>query len=128
MKQQSSHKTKLTYALVGMLAGFLLTAYYKESNVIEVDKIQERERVVTRIVERPDGSKTTEIIKETDKTETHLSKKSAKKDWLVGVTSSLNENTPNYGVQVSRRVILDLYVGGYAKTDGELGVIVTYSF
>lgn len=127
MANPRRYNAKFICVMVGVAIGALLVYFYKESNVIEVDKIQERERVVTRIVERPDGSKTTEIIKDSTKTEQHL-KKASKKDWTVGVSSSINERVPIYGVQVSRRIIFDLNVGAYAKTDGELGVMVSYSF
>lgn len=122
-----SWKAKLKFALAGIVIGGALVFYYKESNIISVDKVVNRDRVVTRIVERP-GQKITEIIKDSTKIVEHLENKSPKKDWTVGVTSTLNETVPVYGIQVSRRIIFDLSVGVFATTEGSLGALVQYSF
>ena len=121
-------KSNLIYVSAGILVGVALTLYMREPEYIKVDKIHNRDRVITKIVERPDGSKTTEIIKDSSKTEIHREVKSLKKDWTVGVISSVTGPVPAYGVMVSRRIIGDIFVGGYVKTDLEAGLTITYTF
>lgn len=99
----------------------------REKKVTEV-----QERVVTRTVikERPDGTKETIIISKTDKdTREQLDREESPADnqWIAGVTYRLDERDV-YGVQISRRIIGDFYLGGYVSTDKEFGAIVSYSF
>jgi hypothetical protein len=121
-------KPRLICLLAGVLLGSALVLRFKEPQIVTVDKIQNRVRVVTRIDQRPDGSKTTVITKDSAKTEMHLTSKPVKKDWIVGATSSLLEPVPVFTLQVSRRILGDIYLGVYARTDREFGLGLTFQF
>lgn len=96
-----------------------------------VTEVQERVRVDTKIVERPDGTKET-VITEVRDTESKKSEKrvetKVQKDWMIGVGMDLFDLDPIYSLTVQRRIFLDLYAGGYYRTDGTLGLSVSYSF
>ncbi len=99
-----------------------------------VTEVQERVRVVTRIIERPDGTKET-IIDEKRDTDTNIisekESKPATSDWRVGVAASVPDvftTGAAYTLNVERRILGDIYLGGYARTDKEFGVIISYSF
>jgi len=105
--------------MVGIMIGYS----QKKQNV--VSKVRERVRVDTIIVEQPDGTKIT-TIKELRDTERLTITESYRPNWNVGVSSTITDGI--YGLRVERRIIGELYVGGYARTDSELGVSVSYSF
>jgi hypothetical protein len=53
------------------------------------------------------------------------------KNWYVGLTSSItgiNFANPAYGVQVNRRILGPLFIGGTVNTHGEFGVSVGMEF
>ena len=99
----------------------------KTKEVIKLVEVIDRDIV---IVEK-DGKKVTKI-KERQKRRVDKDKQNSrevipvKKDWLVGVSRSLNDD--QYTGQVYRRVLFDLHVGFYASTEGEFGVGLIYQF
>jgi hypothetical protein len=124
-------------AAVGFAIGVMLCLIIgmfvpKEKEIKEVVKYKERVRVVKRIVERPDGTKeTTEI---TDSEKNFLKDKelkvSYKKDWNIGVGRSIysRNNPDSYTVMIQRRILGDLHIGVYGRTDLEVGALISYSF
>jgi hypothetical protein len=122
-----SHKIYLACFLGGaLLATFLCLRYMKPD---QVEKIINRERVVTKIEERPDGSKTTIIVSDKDKRSEVT--KPTKKDWHVGALSStdfLTGKPTSFGISVDRRILGDLYLGVQAQTGSPVMLRLSYSF
>jgi hypothetical protein len=119
-------------SVVSYLAGQHIGNKVKKVEYIEVEKIQERVRTVTRIIERPDGSRET-IIDERKETETDRKsqmKKVAQSDWSVGLTygPSVFKQNEVYGLTVTRRVLGNLFIGAYGRTDHEVGLALRYEF
>ncbi len=98
----------------------------KEIEIVEI--VKERVRVVTVTKEHPDGTTETTIIEETIKErQSSNTTKSRSKNWNVGATMSILEK-PIYGLRVERYLLWGLYGGLYGRTDGELGLSLSYSF
>lgn len=111
---------------IGALAG--IEVYRHFNKPIIVTEIQERERVRTRIEERPDGSKVTTIDKTVKKDQI---KAIPKPEWSISVSASRDALLGRGGIYtltVHRALILGLSVGLYARTDKEIGVSLQYSF
>lgn len=123
----------LVLALAIGLGGYHLGQSTAQVKTEIVTKVQERERVRTIIEERPDGSKTTTIdrVVKKDATQNVIQTKPIPKKWLISASRSLYGEqgvNPTWGTSIQRRIILDLYMGVYARTDKEIGVILTYQF
>lgn len=117
-----------------LILGAAIAWYAKPEKVKTktVTEVQERVRVDTRIVERPDGTKET-VITETRDSDLRTSQEklvlSPSRDWSVGLGVEFPNLQPEYMVQVQRRIALDLYAGLYYRTDDNaVGAIVSYSF
>jgi len=109
----------LVYA--GILAGvwFLGYSMRPEPEVKIVEKIVKQKEIVEkiRIIESPDGTKTTIIDRRSkEKSKSELKKHiiPSKKDWIVGVGKHISKDV--YSISVSRRVLGDIYVGGEYNT------------
>jgi len=115
--------------IVTAAATWFLSPVKIKREIVEVEKIHEN--IVEVIVERPDGTKETRRTidrrKDTTKKDT-MEKTPSKNDWTVGLGKSMNRTKEVYTLNVSRRVIWDLSVGGYGRTDGEFGVTISYSY
>lgn len=99
-----------------------------ETQIKEVVKFKERVRTRTIIKERPDGTKETIIVEDRNtKSNTKTDIKIGKANWSLGAMSTIKKS-PVYGAQISRRLIGDLWLGGYARTDKEFGVILRFDF
>ena len=103
-------------------------------------KIEEREVVkkdvqtVIKEVVRPDGTKET-ITTIVDKSKENSSKSlqqliTKKNDWFVaaGAEMKLKDMQPVYKLEVNRRVLGDIFVGGTVNTQGSLGLQVGFTF
>ena len=100
----------------------------KTKEVVKLVEVIDRDVV---IIEKKDGTKVTKIKeRQTRQKDTKRSSERSvtpvKKEWIVGVSRSLNSD--EYTGQVFRRVLFDLHVGAYATTKGEFGVGVVYQF
>lgn len=101
-----------------------------KEEIVYKDKIRTVVKEVIR--ENPDGSKTIERI--SDKTEdknttvNKVTQKPAKNDWLIGVKYDLFQPMPVWTAEVQRRIIGNVYVGAYGRTDGVAGVSLTVAF
>lgn len=135
-----STKNTLILVLVVAIISAGLTRYYFpkiETQTVDVIKevIKTDIRTITRIVERPDGTKET-IIDETDKstnnkTEKHTDTTYANKDWLLSVSAQTEVTQimkPDYGVQVQRRILGPFYLGGMVDTSKRVGVSLGMEF
>ena len=114
------------------LAGQHVANKVKQIEIIEVEKILQRERTVTRIVERPDGTKETVIDNrvetETDRSSTN--KVTKQSDWAVSVmyAPAVFKQEQEYGLAVTRRVLGNLFAGVYGRSDSEFGLSLRYEF
>lgn len=127
--------TKVTIFVIACGLSFLggyLTRPTPQKEIVEVVKTQERERVVTKIKEQPDGSKETTIIETRDKTTaSNRQETESRAKWSIWAASgSRIDSWPNpvftYGVD--RSLFLGLSLGLYGRTDGELGASLRFSF
>jgi hypothetical protein len=98
---------------------------YKEKIVTQV---QTRERVRTKIIERPNGDKVTLIDSQVDTDLKQVSEKQSKpslKDYRIGLYGSIpigvGEDTI-YTLTVDYRLFMSVYGGVYIRSDKEIGV------
>lgn len=96
---------------------------------VEVEKVKYRERVVTEIKERPDGTKTTVITQNIKKDDAikRVESLNPPKKWHISLSAPPTPN-PRVTLQVERRIHSELFLGVYGRTDGELGVTFGFSF
>ena len=118
----------------------LLVSPMIRKNIKQKQKIVFKDRVVehvrTEIVESPDGSKKTIIIENKKRDVSKVSEKIVYKqdDWIASISSSVGSGKPRYSLGVQRRVLGDLFIGGYYKTDSslindsEFGVTLSLTF
>lgn len=109
--------SKLKLSLAALLVGILLGAaliHFLYPRIEERTEYKDREvvktRIITRIKERPDGGKDTEIIEEGSKEKDTKFKqeKVMQKQYLVGLGASTpidNFSGPEYSVLVGRRIV-----------------------
>lgn len=107
---------------LGILIGSELFPKIEKEEVIK-----ERVKRVTRIVERPDGTKET-IINEETKKDTVKKESPVGNEWYVSMGQSMIGGETIYTLHTSRKIIGDLYLGGYGRTDKEYGLIIGYNF
>ena len=111
------------------------TTVQTEIRETEVEKILWKERVVTVIKERPDGSKETTVTEDREKeAETDKAKvvKISKPKWSatinVGISPVAERAKPVYGLIIHRRIIGDFFFGAYVRSDSEIGASFRYDF
>lgn len=124
--------------LVGLGLGTTVTKMYfpkiQEVN-IEKEVIRTDIKVVTRIIERADGTKET-VIETVDKTVKKEDKKTTIDKTLpikmnkVSVIAKydFSEKKENYGLLVERRLIGPVFVGAYGDTKRNVGLALGVEF
>lgn len=125
--------------LAALIGGLLLGAalvHFLYPRIEERTEYRDREvikyRTITKIKERPDGSKDTEIIEEGKKeSDTKLKQeKVARKDYLVGLGASFqldNFGQPEYNALVGRRLVGPVF--GFVQASKEQATVgVLYEF
>lgn len=125
---------KIASYIVVLGIGAAIGTYFDAKQTIE-EKVVYKDRVKTVvkevITESPDGTKITqrETTKDekTDQVKTKSESTPVKKDWGIGVSTDLFPSQV-YTVEVHRRLFSDLYVTGYGRTDGTVGVGLTFFF
>lgn len=124
---------KISSYIIVLAIGAGIGTYFDAKHTIE-EKIVYKDRVKTEIKEvikeAPDGTKITErTIYKDEKKDTKIAKKEGipvKKDWAVGVKYDLLPvGEPVWTAEVQRRILGDIYVGAYGRTDGVAGVSIT---
>lgn len=132
-------KQTAIYTLI-VIAVSVATTKYLWPTVETQIRIEEKEvikkdiRTIIRERTNPDGSteKETEIIdRSKEKREKELEQITNKrKDWFVAAGTSINfsDAKPVYNVQVNRRIIGPIYLGGTAHTNGQVGVQIGLEF
>lgn len=126
---------KIASYVVVLGIGAALGTYFDGKHVIEqtvVSQDRTKTTITEVITERPDGTKVTErlIDKKEKKDQVSNSKESipTKPNWGVGIKYDLFTPTPVWQAEVNRRIIWDLYVSVYGRTDGTIGAGVTIFF
>lgn len=132
-------KTKLITLLAGVVVGASLALLLKppvESTKVQMGAETTQVEVGTkevRIIERPDGTKETTIVenyvleaKGSEYAEVEIIKPVAPR-WAIGLSAGL-VGSNSYRMSVERRIIGNLYVGGYATTEKEVGLSLTLLF
>jgi hypothetical protein len=131
---------KISTCAIVMCACFLAGRFLspKETEIKEVEKIVYREttsknedkktRSVRRVIVLPDGTKSTEITRETEKKTQETSKVEAKKekvseiktkaqsDWSIGVYGNSNE----FVSTIDRRILGGIFIGAYGRSNRDL--------
>lgn len=118
--------------LIGLLIVASMFIYNMAQGPAVKTEIDRKTVVETKIVEKvvkPDG----EVIhRETvSLTKDNLRVREIKqppKNWSFGVSSSVLERTPVYGVSLDGRLIGNFWIGGYYRTDHEKGLYIRFSF
>ena len=122
-----------------VLGGALVHRYAKketEVEIREVIKYKERVRTVTEVIERPDGTRETRTIEETQR-ENESDNQSREKTvvtalpkYALGITVGARNfaNQSEFTVTASQRIIGNLHGSVYGRSDGEFGVGFRYDF
>jgi hypothetical protein len=100
----------------------------KNVQVKEVVKVQERVRTRTKVIEHPDGTKITTIDEKKDTDSVSLKEtKPSLNIWSVGISYAppLGQREV-YTLSVDRRILGDIWLGVYGRTDREFGVRARY--
>lgn len=138
-------KIKITLIAIACILSYMAGDYIagkaakheKREEIREVIKYRDRTKTITKIIERPDGTKET-IIKEDkdvsndiDKARKLLEIVTNKPGYSVSLSAGLSGDfkiNPIYTLGVDRRVFSGLFAGLYGRTDGEFGVSLRYEF
>lgn len=133
-------RTQILILMLAAAVGFALgsLAHPKPSEAITTQETKTKEdtheHTTTIITKEKDGTETTRIdtIKDDDsRSETQT--KTVVKNTIVNISvlagvSIHDPLLPIYGVQITRPVLSSLTVGGYAMTNGVVGVSVGWNF
>lgn len=126
---------KISSYVIVLVIGAALGTYFDAAHTIE-EKIVTKDRIKTVvrevITERPDGTKVTERHTTKDEKTKQVAKRkesiSKQRNWAVGIKYDLFQPVPVWTAEVQRRIIGDVYVGLYGRTDGIVGASVTVTF
>lgn len=132
-------KSLLFPALAATVTGLLVHYYLPRIETKVVTKtetiVQNNVRTITRIVERPDGSKETTIDstdKSTvDKTKSKTATKLVQKNWQISaqaLASIKHLNAPEYAINVQKRLLGPFYAGLLAADSGRVGISLGFEF
>jgi len=100
--------------------------------VVTKVKIQKHIVIQERIVKTPGGKEIiTRTIRDDSRMDSIQISKNVKQNWIVGVSAGpdrLDFSDPTWTLSIDRRVLSDLYIGVYGRSDGEVGVSIKYTF
>lgn len=126
---------KLSSYILVLGIGAAIGTYFDAKHTIEEKVVfKDRTRTVIKevITEKPDGTKITQRetneTTKVDKTQARKESRPVKKEWGVGVQYDLFRPEPIVTVNVHRRVFGSLYGGVYGRTDGTVGIGLTFFF
>lgn len=129
--------TKLQLVILSVLmglAGYGIGHYIVPTNVVSSDKEKVNNDVTTVVKEHvnKDGTvdkQTTIVDKSKSQTNKTIEAVLKKPDWFVTVTYGINHDLDSvYGLLVNRRILGNVFVGGYLTTKKDLGLSVGYEF
>lgn len=126
---------KLSSYFIVLMVGTIIGTYFDAKHTIEEEVItKDRVRTVIKevITERPNGTKITERYTDKKEKKNQVAKKKeskpSSKNWGVSIKTSLFEPTPQYTVEVHRRIFSTVYVSAYGRSDSTVGVGVSFFF
>lgn len=124
---------KTKFILIGLIIAGGFTFYKlrekpEEKVDLKIAQVVDTETIET--IKKPTGEVITRRIIKKEKTDTSYKQETSfkKNDWIIGVSSSLLQPEPVYGISVDRRILGDFYIGGYVRSDKEVGVSIKVSF
>jgi len=132
------NKISLTVLLAAIVASVALTRYYWPKVVertVEIEKEVRKTdiRTITKIVERPDGTKETVVdttdrtTKRTDSSKTHEVFEAQYIGSLAAI-SPVQSLEPVYSISLSKRVVGPFFIGLQADTSSRVGVVLNVEF
>lgn len=84
---------------------------------------------IIETIKKPDGEIITRRIIKKEKNKSSFKQiTQVKKDWFIGVSSTVLSPEPTYSISVDRRIVGDVYIGGYVTTKKEVGISIKVSF
>ena len=123
-------KSKIIIGALLIVTG-AATTYYSNSVKKETKLFETSNTEINEVITKPSG----EIIKRQIRKITTKRKEKRKiaspksRNWILGISSSVPYNdTPKYTLKVDRRILGNMYLGGYIRTDKELGLSISLSF
>lgn len=127
---------KLASYVIVFAAGSAIAIWFDKDvhEITETVVYKDRVRTVVKevITERPDGTKITERTTNKDEkkkqTANRKESKPVAKNWAAGIDYELFSNDQVYTGRLYRRVLGDIYVGGYGTSRGDFGVGITVLF
>lgn len=128
--------TLIACVLSAVIAG-VLTKIYSTPKTVEVtrDVTHTEIQVVTHTVKLPSGevdttTTTNQDIKQVDTDNKSVPSPIIPKNWLVSGTYGTDIHTlmPAYGVDVKRRILGLLFIGGNADSSGRIGLTLGMEF
>lgn len=121
--------------LISFSAGYWSNTKPPKVETKIVTEVQERERVVTRSMERPDGTKETIVVETRAKNSTqNIDQKITQpkeRVWSASISAGRGNyltGEPVYSLGVARKLLPNLSLGLYARTDRELGATLILNF
>lgn len=130
-------KKNLLLLLAGLIAGAALGISLKKpqikTEIVEKEVVKTDVRTITKILERPDGTKET-VIDTIDKSKASSSKsetmtKILQRDWLISAGAHIDYKLmPEYSLLVQRRVLGPLFAGLQGSSTGKVGLLVGMEF
>ena len=134
-------KIYISILLISSVGTYFLTKSYfprVETRNVEIEKevLRTDVKTITRIIERPDGTKETveekvdkSVKQETSTKESTVFKKNNWKTDVFARVKSLDVSNPLYDIHVSRRILESpAFVGVKVSTDKSIGVSIGIEF
>jgi hypothetical protein len=131
-----NNKTIIILCLVSATAASALTHFYFPTvKTVEVEKevIRNNIQTVTHTVKQPNGAiditTTTTDHSQTVLTDTKK-EYNVNRDWVISAfaETSIKLDSPSYGLQVQRRVLGPVFIGGLVNNKGNIGVSLGMEF
>ena len=119
--------------IVGLLAGAYITkSYFPEVKEVQTEKeiIKTDVKIITRVVERPDGSKETIIettdrtVKREDKNFTKTENKAKNVKASLIAKYSFAQKKEDYGILLEKRILGPVFIGVYGDTSKQVGLSI----
>lgn len=110
----------------------------KEEIIKEVEVIKKDIEIIEREIKRPDGTiekerierdKSTETVNKDSKTKESTLIVNKKPDWNIQALAAINKDRDTvYGLKADRRILGNIYIGGFGLTDSTVGLSIGMEF
>jgi leucyl-tRNA synthetase len=128
---------KVMIALVSLVVGALLATYFHSSNNTSTTSQTTQTATAqvattrTKITDKVTGERVTIIEEEVvtfveESQELKVEVRESKPDWSLGLQYGLIHQ--DYKIRLERRIIGNLYAGGYVGAQGEAGLSLSYTW